>query len=182
MKSIVKKLQYGITFVAMVIILLRLTPVAAKAEMYSGSCGATSRDHVNWYLDTEAHTLEIVGEGKIKDYYTMERNEDGESEYELPELTEDWHEYRTKVYSLTVSEGITSLGSLSFAAMLNLKEVSLPDTLTTIKDYCFKNCRSLTEITIPSSVTFIGERAFGDCASFKKIDIPEGVVTPMSLR
>lgn len=57
----------------------------------------------------------------------------------------------------------------------SIKEVLLPDGLTSISNYAFYECWSLREITIPDSVTDICQRAFYNCSSLKTITIPDSV-------
>ena len=44
-----------------------------------------------------------------------------------------------------------------------LKEVKLPESITTIEDNAFFSCRSMKEINIPNRVTSIRKSAFKDC-------------------
>ena len=41
--------------------------------------------------------------------------------------------------------------------------VTIPDSVTSIRDYAFFGCSNLTSITIPNSVTSIGNSAFTKC-------------------
>ena len=54
-------------------------------------------------------------------------------------------------------------------------ELSIPDSVTTIKNYVFLNCSSLASATIPEGVTSIGESAFSCCSNLTSITIPESV-------
>lgn len=63
--------------------------------------------------------------------------------------------YRLK--SVTVSQGITSIGEQAFYDCRNLTDVILPDTLTTIGYQAFTYCFDLRCITIPQSVKSIDE-------------------------
>ena len=67
---------------------------------------------------------------------------------------------QVKLKSVTISEGITTIGNGAFANCDNLASVSLPNSLVSIGIRVFVNCPSLTSITIPSSVTSIGDWAF----------------------
>ena len=53
-----------------------------------------------------------------------------------------------------------------------MKTVTLPNTITAIKDNAFGYCKSLNEIYIPSSVAYIGNNCFSGCISLKEIQIP----------
>ncbi len=64
--------------------------------------------------------------------------------------------------SVTISEGITTIGRSAFDGCSNLASVSLPNSLVSIGMNAFGECSALTSITIPSSVTSIGRFAFVD--------------------
>ena len=62
--------------------------------------------------------------------------------------------------SLTISEGVTTIGQTAFTECRNLASVSLPNSLVSIGLSAFGYCSALTSITIPGSVTSIGDYAF----------------------
>ena len=78
----------------------------------------------------------------------------------------------------TVSEsdlaGATKIGESAFRDCTGLTSVTLPNTITEIRDYAFENS-SISNFTIPSSVTSIGSRAFARCESLTSVTIPSGV-------
>ena len=53
--------------------------------------------------------------------------------------------------------------------------VTIPDSVTNIKDYAFYGCSGLTSVTIPDSVTRIGSYAFKGCSGLTSVMIPDGV-------
>lgn len=58
-----------------------------------------------------------------------------------------------------------------------MKNITIPNSITSI-DYCaFRYCSSLTSITIPDSVTSIGGNAFYYCSSLTSITIPDSVTS-----
>ena len=66
----------------------------------------------------------------------------------------------------------------SFNLYLNnelVTDLTIPDSVTTIRDYAFSNCSSLTSVTIGDSVTSIGSYAFEDCRSLTSVTIPDSV-------
>ncbi len=56
-----------------------------------------------------------------------------------------------------------------------VKELVIPDGVTSIADYAFYGCESLTSVEIPDSVTEIGEAAFAVCTNLTSITIPHSV-------
>jgi hypothetical protein len=54
---------------------------------------------------------------------------------------------------------------------MEIKNLIIPNSVTTIREYTFSGCDGLTSVTIPNSVTSIGNWAFADCT---------GLVTIMS--
>ena len=50
-----------------------------------------------------------------------------------------------------------------------VKDLVIPDTVTTIGDWAFSGCTGLTSVTIPNSVTSIGRYAFYGCNNLKTI-------------
>ena len=67
------------------------------------------------------------------------------------------------IRTVTLPEGVVSLGSEAFYGCTNLSDVFLPKMLTTIGDNAFYGCSSIYVITIPDSVTKIGNSAFSNC-------------------
>ncbi|MCR5718542.1 MAG: glycoside hydrolase family 9 protein [Oscillospiraceae bacterium] len=72
--------------------------------------------------------------------------------------------YGTALTSVTIPEGVTSIGSGAFWHCSALQSVKLPATLTAIEGMAFNDCKALAEIAIPESVTYIGNTAFAGTA------------------
>ena len=94
----------------------------------SGTCG----DNLTWKL-TEEYELVIEGTGDMYDY--------------SPETT-PWYEYRESIQTITLPEGVTSIGDYVFADCTNLTSITIPEGVTSIGDWAFENCSSLTAITV----------------------------------
>lgn len=71
--------------------------------------------------------------------------------------------------------GGTSIGG--FAGCSGLTSITIPDSVTSIRDGAFARCSGLTSITIPDSVTSIGEDAFSGCSGLTSVTIGEGVTS-----
>lgn len=76
--------------------------------------------------------------------------------------------------TINFSEGLIEIGASAFADTA-LKQVVLPDTLTTLGEAAFSGCISLESIDLSSSLETIGDSAFFDCILLKEVIIPEGV-------
>lgn len=68
-----------------------------------------------------------------------------------------------EVKDLVIPEGITSIGTDAFAGCYGLTSVTIPNSVTSIGDVAFQQCNNLSSIIIPSSVTSIGWSPFADC-------------------
>ncbi len=79
--------------------------------------------------------------------------------------------------SLTVDEGIITIGSGAFKGCISLKEIVLPSTLRKIDFFAFENCTSLTSITVPEGVTLILSRAFCGCTALREVNFPSTLST-----
>jgi hypothetical protein len=84
-----------------------------------------------------------------------------------------FHGY-TKIVSLTLPEGLKTIGEDSFWACSNLAEVVIPDSVTTIGAWAFQET-ALTDVKIPDGVTTIGKGAFYRCKQLKKVELSENL-------
>lgn len=66
--------------------------------------------------------------------------------------------------------------SYGLESSLEVKKISLPDTINFIPDSCFKSCQRLWQIDIPNSLIEIGDSAFEGCRSLQQIKIPNSVI------
>lgn len=57
----------------------------------------------------------------------------------------------------------------------NLKNITLPQTLTSIAEGAFKDCKNLTCINIPDNCWFISSHSFAGCENLLQIKIPASV-------
>ena len=90
-----------------------------------------------------------------------------------------WNMYADEVLALTLSNGITSLGTNAFMDLMFLSEVTIPASVKTIHKRAFENCRSLASVTFAenSQLQTIDHWAFYECINLHTLEIPEGVTT-----
>ncbi|MBO4719830.1 MAG: leucine-rich repeat domain-containing protein [Prevotella sp.] len=58
-----------------------------------------------------------------------------------------------------------------------IKDLVIPNSVTSISNWAFYECSGLTSVTIPNSVTSIGDAAFCDCIGLTSITIPNSVIS-----
>ena len=56
---------------------------------------------------------------------------------------------------------------------VEVKDLVIPNSVTSIGDYAFYGCSVLTSVTIPNSVTIIGNYAFAYCSGLTSVIIPK---------
>jgi hypothetical protein len=90
-----------------------------------------------------------------------------------------WDMYADEVATITLSEGITSLGTNAFMDLMFVSEVTIPASVKTIHKRAFENCRSLYEVHFASysQLKTIDNWAFFQCINLQSMNIPEGVTT-----
>ena len=79
--------------------------------------------------------------------------------------------------SVTIGNGVTSIGSYAFYDCTGLTSITIPDSVTSIGSDAFSGCSGLTSVTIPNSVTSIGNYAFYDCIRLTSITIPDSMTS-----
>ena len=79
--------------------------------------------------------------------------------------------------TVTFEEGRTDLIDGLFAGAVNLKEITIPETVTRIGFRTFGGCASLTNIIIPNRVTMIGSESFNYCTALTELTLPNSVTT-----
>ena len=103
-------------------------------------------------------TLTISGTGKMQDFDWQGT---------------PWYSVKTTITSLSIGQGITSIGSYAFDECSNIAgDVSIPNGVTSIGANAFDWCNHLTSVSIPSSVTSIGNLAFDQCSRLTSVIIP----------
>lgn len=83
----------------------------------------------------------------------------------------------TKLKTVTLGTGITTIGNGAFGECSSLESLTLPDTVTTIGVGAFYGCTKFTTFTVPDSVTAIPERIFSGCILLDHIQFSNSVAT-----
>ena len=136
--------------------------LTAHAEVYFGYCGGEGDGtNLTWTLDSETWTLTIEGSGKMYSY--------------LAAKYYPWYDYRSSIRSITISSGVTTIGSYAFMDCRVSGVVTIPDSVTLIDSGAFKNANHLGGVMIPGSVARIGGGAFSNCTSLVTLSLGNGI-------
>lgn len=123
----------------------------------NGKCG----QNATWTLNEES-VLVISGIGKVS----------MTDEQYIDRATAD--NLKACVKQVIINDGITCIDRFAFFeySMIN---ISIPDSVTSIKSHAFEECRNLERIKIPYGITKIEHETFFNALNLAEIEIPETV-------
>ncbi len=124
-----------------------------SSDIASGTCG----DNLTWRL-TEEYELVIEGTGDMYDYSSA---------------SAPWYEHRESIQTITMGEGVTSIGERAFESCSSLTSITIPASVASIGQWAFLKCNNLSSVYIPEGVSSIGNFAFSHCSSLSSIALPE---------
>ncbi|CDB27119.1 ig-like domain-containing surface protein [Firmicutes bacterium CAG:552] len=84
----------------------------------------------------------------------------------------------TKTVIDDIKPGTTGIGASAFASS-KIVSIVIPEGVTSISENAFNGCQSLTSVTLPSTLDYIGSASFAGCVALPSITVPEGVETVM---
>lgn len=79
--------------------------------------------------------------------------------------------------SITIPNTVTAIRESAFMDCQNLTTVTIGNGVVTIGDNAFNNCNQLVSVILGESLTTIGEQAFLNCKSLTSVVIPNSVTT-----
>ncbi len=82
-----------------------------------------------------------------------------------------------EIKDLEIPNNVTSINNSAFFGCSGLTSITIPNSVTSIGERAFENCSGLTSVTIGNSVTSVGEYAFYGCSSLTSITIPNSVTS-----
>ena len=141
-----------VSFLLCAVLFSSFSPVFAEDAVLS--------DNISW--KAEGSTLYFEGSGDMTLTYKYIT--------EIP-----WYNLRTEIDTVSIGEGITSIGESAFCDFVHLKTVTLPESLKTIGECAFLTCTSLETLVLPDRVTKIEGGAFVGCESLSSLSIPGNV-------
>lgn len=122
---------------------------------FSIYCG----EEATWMLDDT--TLKIMGSGDIWDFDYAENIG----------ANTPWWDSRDVITSIEMADEITGIGDYAFSWLSSLPSIDLSGIsgLTFIGMNAFDNCAKLEELSLPASLTQIRDGAFMSCSALKEI-------------
>ena len=126
-----------------------ITSIEFTIEDGGGSTPANAcGDGLIWELKNGELTISYTGTGiGVMDNYA--------SASDAP-----WYSYKDDITSVTITDGVKSVGSYSFGYYGNLVTVTIGNDVETIGEYAFGDCYKFTTLNLGNSVKHIGNRAF----------------------
>ena len=90
--------------------------------------------------------LSLSGSGAMKDYSA--------------EAPAPWSDHMSKIATVSIADGITSIGANAFKGAVNLKSIRFPQSVTSIGASAFENTGLTDTVRVPATVSAIGSDAF----------------------
>ena len=86
----------------------------------------------------------------------------------------------TELTSVTITEGVMSIGSGAFANCTGLTEITIPGSVFGIGGSAFADCTGLKTVKLEEGVQILEDNAFMGCTSLAEIDFPDTLITVAS--
>ena len=83
----------------------------------------------------------------------------------------------THLREINLPDGITSIGNYAFYSCTNLALTVLPDGITSIGNNAFQNCTNLALTVLPDGITSIGDYTFQNCTNLALTVLPDGITS-----
>ncbi len=135
---------------------------AADANASTASEGAFD------YEMNDDGTIAITGYSGTETALEIPATIDG---YVVSAISNHAFEANWNLVSVTMPNGLTSVGEGAFMDCGSLESVTIPETVSEIQRAAFASCSALTSITLPESVSAVMEEAFTGCSSLSSLTV-----------
>lgn len=136
----------------------------------------TSLNGVTYILEADSAIISAY-EGNDSTLSIPETISYGGKSYTVTEIRDRVFQENVEIKSISLPDTVNKLGNFVFYGCSALETVNIPNDLTEISISAFANCSSLKNIVIGDNVKRIGQSAFWGCTSIKSIVIPDSVVS-----
>ena len=155
--------------------------VSGRYAVDEGTCG----DNVKWALYSDG-ILELTGSGDMSDiastggapwYSIRDRITEIHISKDITSISRYAFYKAYNVEKVVFEEGsqLKSIGNQAFVKLDSLKEITLPDSVTSTGTYVFAACENLEKVTLPAGMARINTRMFNQCTNLKEVYIPDAV-------
>ena len=135
--------------------------LTAQWRQVAGSCGESAF----WHLYDDG-TLVISGSGSMADYASVPATS-----------RPPWYSQIARISSIVIEDGITAIGSYSFADCTHVISVSVPSSVKTIGAAAFVYCTAMKDLTLEEGIETLGVNAFLNCRDLTDVVLPESVTS-----
>ena len=153
--------------------------IAFADEIGSTECGALLRNEDYENKAFEKSDAVVVGGQKLPKAAEALAAAGGEKLHKAAAVTADKSfkikdgvliQYKGKDDTVTIPDGVTTIGELAFYENKKIKKVIIPDSVTQIKKSAFQFCSKLQEVVLGKSISSLGTSCFLFCTSLSLID------------
>lgn len=129
-----------------------------QKPIQSGTCGV----NITWEMYPDG-LMKLTGSGDMTDYKNFR---------DTP-----WYNFRYDIKAIEIGKDITSIGVYAFFGAINCERVTFEEgsKLSDIGGSAFYYLSSLKEITVPDHVTSIGNYSFGYDTKLEQVYLPAGI-------
>lgn len=153
--------------------------IQLRCDLGSSAAVAVSRSNDGFYSDDLYLRYTFDGDG-VQNGLTLMKYVGASSEVIVPDgVTKlqysTFSECRQLLTRVVLPNGLLSIPESLLNNCTNLKEVVIPESVTTIENHAFFGCASLEKINLPAGLTEISNSLLGGCTVLSEITIPDGV-------
>lgn len=126
-------------------------------------------------------TITSIGDEAFYDCHSL-TNIEGLDKCKIASIGKNAFTRCNSLESLDFSQATFTTLDDVFYSLPKLKNITLPETLTSISEGAFKYCKALEQVTFPASLTTIGESAFESCTKLKTADMSKTQIKELPKR
>lgn len=120
---------------------------------------ATCGENLTWSINQNTGALVISGSGPMYNFTSSS--------------PAPWYSNRASIRSLSLPQGLTTIGDRAFANCSELTGISLSSSITSIGSYAFSGCTKLSSVTLPSTLSALSSGIFENCSALQSITLPD---------
>ena len=151
------------------------TDVKAQGDKGDASATDANPQGLAFYLKDDGTYAVEIGYAKYLSKIEIPATYNGKAVTEVGRFNDD--NSNTILKEIIIPDSVTTIGDWAFYNCSNLTSVTIGDSVTSIGYSAFYNCSNLTNVTIPDSVTTIGNYVFYCCTNFTSVTIGDSVTT-----